>query len=111
MSVAPHPRHDGQLLYEWLEANFRYFTAGDPQLGDKKRGSVQRSASDRAIGTLQALLDQLDAADHERGAKIAERNRRGKLYRARAGEIVYRLVPYGYRRIPRSPAPQPPGDL
>ncbi len=42
-------------------------------------------------------------AEYER-AKIAERNRRGKLYRARAGEIVYRLVPYGYRRIPRSPA-------
>ena len=42
-------------------------------------------------------------AEYER-AKIAERNHRGRLYRARAGEIVYRLVPYGYRRIPRSPA-------
>lgn len=42
-------------------------------------------------------------AEYER-AKIAERNRRGRLYRARAGEIVYRLVPYGYRRVPRSPA-------
>src|SRR6266581_2994269 len=42
-------------------------------------------------------------AEYER-AKIAERNRRGKLFRARAGEIVYRLVPYGYRRIPRGPA-------
>jgi site-specific DNA recombinase len=41
-------------------------------------------------------------AEYER-AKIAERNRRGKLFRARAGEIVYRLVPYGYRRIPRGP--------
>jgi hypothetical protein len=39
-----------------------------------------------------------------RRAKIAERNRRGKLFRARAGEIVYCLVPYGYRRIPRGPA-------
>src|SRR6516225_10078470 len=42
-------------------------------------------------------------AEYER-AKIAERNRRGKLFRARAGEIVYRLVPYGYRRLPRGPA-------
>ena len=42
-------------------------------------------------------------AEYER-AKIAERNRRGKLFRARAGEIVYRLVPYGYRRFPRGPA-------
>ena len=41
-------------------------------------------------------------AEYER-AKIAERNRRGRLFRARAGEIVYRLVPYGYRRIPRGP--------
>jgi site-specific DNA recombinase len=42
-------------------------------------------------------------AEYER-AKIAERNRRGKLFRARAGEIVFRLVPYGYRRIRRGPA-------
>jgi DNA invertase Pin-like site-specific DNA recombinase len=42
-------------------------------------------------------------AEYER-AKIAERNRRGRLFRARAGEIVYRLVPYGYRRIPRGSA-------
>jgi site-specific DNA recombinase len=42
-------------------------------------------------------------AEYER-AKIAERNRRGRLFRARAGEIVYRMVPYGYRRIPRGPA-------
>ena len=39
-------------------------------------------------------------AEYEK-AKIAERNRRGRLFRARAGEIVYRLVPYGYRRLPR----------
>ncbi|MGH2363994.1 MAG: recombinase family protein, partial [Chloroflexota bacterium] len=42
-------------------------------------------------------------AEYER-AKIAERNRRGRLYRARAGEIVYHRVPYGYRRISRSPS-------
>lgn len=42
-------------------------------------------------------------AEYER-AKISERNRRGRLLRARAGEIVYRLVPYGCRRLPRGPA-------
>jgi site-specific DNA recombinase len=42
-------------------------------------------------------------AEYER-AKIAERHRRGKLFRARAGEIVFRLVPYGYRRVPSGPA-------
>ena len=32
-------------------------------------------------------------------AKVAERNRRGKLYRARAGEIPFWKVSYGYRRV------------
>jgi site-specific DNA recombinase len=41
-------------------------------------------------------------AEYER-AKITERHRRGKLFRARAGEIVYWRVPYGYRRLPRGP--------
>jgi len=39
-------------------------------------------------------------AEYER-AKITERNRRGRLFRARAGEIVFWRVPYGYRRLPR----------
>ena len=42
-------------------------------------------------------------AEYEK-AKFAERERRGKLYRARAGEVLSRKVPYGYRRVPRSPA-------
>jgi site-specific DNA recombinase len=41
-------------------------------------------------------------AEYER-AKIAERNRRGRLFRARCGEPVSWKAPYGYRRIPRSP--------
>jgi site-specific DNA recombinase len=39
-------------------------------------------------------------AEYER-AKFAERERRGKLFRARAGEVLSRKVPYGYRRVPR----------
>ncbi|MCP3995807.1 MAG: recombinase family protein [bacterium] len=48
------------------------------------------------------LLVQIQGAvaEYER-TKIAERHRRGKLYRARQGEICWNSVPYGYRRIPR----------
>ena len=48
------------------------------------------------------LLTQVQGviAEYER-AKISERNRRGRLFRARAGEIVTWKVPYGYRRVPR----------
>ena len=46
-------------------------------------------------------------AEYEK-AKFAERERRGKLYRARAGEVLSRKVPYGYRRVPRGPRPSAP---
>ncbi len=51
------------------------------------------------------LLTQVQGviAEYER-AKIVERNRRGKLWRSRAGEVVYWKVPYGYRRVPRTGA-------
>jgi site-specific DNA recombinase len=49
------------------------------------------------------LLVQIQGviAEHER-AKFAERGRRGKLYRSRAGEVLSTKVPYGYRRVPRT---------
>ena len=59
------------------------------------------------------LLTQVQGviAEYEK-AKIAERYRRGKLFRARAGEITTWKAPYGYRRVPaqrgRAGAP---GDL
>ncbi len=48
------------------------------------------------------LLVQIQGAvaEYER-AKLAERYRRGKLYRARQGEIFWNSIPYGYRRVPR----------
>jgi site-specific DNA recombinase len=48
------------------------------------------------------LLVQIQGAiaEYER-MKITERYRRGKLFRARQGEVVSGQVPYGYRRIPR----------
>lgn len=49
------------------------------------------------------LLTQVQGviAEYER-AKIAERYRRGKLWRARAGEVITWKCSYGYRRIPRT---------
>ena len=48
------------------------------------------------------LLTQIQGAvaEYER-IKIAERYRRGKLFRARQGEVCWWKAPYGYRRIPR----------
>ena len=49
------------------------------------------------------LLTQVQGviAEYER-AKIAERYRRGKLWRSRSGEVLAWRAPYGYRRIARS---------
>jgi len=49
------------------------------------------------------LLTQVQGvvADYER-AKMAERYRRGKLWRSRMGEVISWKPPYGYRRIARS---------
>jgi DNA invertase Pin-like site-specific DNA recombinase len=51
---------------------------------------------------LSKLMHQITGAvaEFER-AKIVERNRRGKLYRARCGEVVTWRAPFGYVRIPR----------
>ncbi len=51
------------------------------------------------------LLTQVQGviAEYER-AKIAERYRRGKLWRSRVGEVISWKAPYGYRRVPRSAA-------
>jgi site-specific DNA recombinase len=48
------------------------------------------------------LLTQVQGviAEYER-AKIAERYRRGKLFRSRAGEVIAWKTPYGYHRLPR----------
>lgn len=51
------------------------------------------------------LLTQVQGviAEYER-AKIAERYRRGKLYRSRLGEVISWRTPYGYRRLARDAA-------
>jgi site-specific DNA recombinase len=63
-------------------------------------------APDFAPGDPQAtLLTQVQGviAEYEK-AKIAERYRRGKLFRARGGEITTWKTAYGYRRVARSAA-------
>ena len=59
-------------------------------------------APDVASDPQARLLTQVQAviAEYER-AKITERSRRGKLFRARAGEAVCWRAPYGYVRVPR----------
>jgi site-specific DNA recombinase len=50
------------------------------------------------------LLVQIQGAvaEYER-AKIAERNRRGRLFRLRQGEVAIAVAPFGYRRVARTP--------
>lgn len=54
-----------------------------------------------AEGPQGRLMAQIQAAvaEFER-TKIAERNRRGKLWRARQGSVVSGQVPFGYRKVP-----------
>ncbi|MFN2505490.1 MAG: recombinase family protein, partial [Acidimicrobiales bacterium] len=59
-------------------------------------------APDIASDPQARLLTQIQSviAEYER-AKIAERSRRGKLFRARAGEATQWRAPFGYTRVPR----------
>ena len=56
-----------------------------------------------AEGPQGRLMAQIQAAvaEFER-TKIAERNRRGKLWRARQGSVVSGQVPFGYRKVAAS---------
>src|SRR5664279_2680129 len=75
--------------------------------GRRCRGAVAGSRRAPAIDDdpQSKLLTQVQGviAEYER-AKIAERYRRGKLFRSRAGEVIAWRVPYGYRRLPRDGA-------
>jgi site-specific DNA recombinase len=66
-------------------------------------------APDLAANDPQAvLLTQVQGVNRRiQEAKIAERYRPGKLFRARAGEITTWKAPYGYRRIAPSTASGP----
>ena len=63
--------------------------------------SIDSDPEARLLVQVQGVI-----AEYEK-AKFAERDRRGKLYRARAGEVLSRKVPFGYRRVPRGPQGPP----
>src|SRR6266567_1272344 len=48
-----------------------------------------------------AIYARVSTETQEKEHTIGERNRRGRLYRARCGELVSPDIPFGYRRIPR----------
>jgi site-specific DNA recombinase len=60
---------------------------------------LEQSPGDDPHSTLLVQI-QGAVAEYER-AKLAERYRRGKLHRARQGEVFWTNIPYGYRRIAR----------
>jgi site-specific DNA recombinase len=59
-------------------------------------GGLADSPHGRLLAQVQAAV-----AEFER-TKIVERNRRGKLWRARQGAVVSGDVPFGYRKVPAS---------
>ncbi len=76
----------GELALHGVSARF----TDAPALGDDPQATL--------LTRVQGVI-----AEYER-AKIAERYRRGKLFRSRAGEVLAWRTPYGYRRIPRDQA-------
>ena len=67
------------------------------RLGVKVRFLEGPAPGDDPQATLVVQMQGV-IAEYEKG-KIAERNRRGKLYRARAGEFPFWKVSYGHRRV------------
>ena len=59
---------------------------------------IENDTQARLLVQMQGVI-----AEYER-AHSAERQRRGKLYRVRAGEAIFTKVPYGYRRVARTDA-------
>lgn len=59
---------------------------------------IENDTQARLLVQMQGVI-----AEYER-AHSAERQRRGKLYKVRAGEAIFTKVPYGYRHVARSDA-------
>ncbi len=76
------------VLDELARHGVRMFFADAPSVDDDPQA--------RLLTQVQGVI-----AEYER-AKIAERYRRGKLWRSRSGEVLAWRVPYGYRRVARS---------
>ena len=76
------------VLDEFARHGVKVFFADAPSIDDDPQA--------RLLTQVQGVI-----AEYER-AKIAERYRRGKLWRSRCGEVLAWRVPYGYRRVARS---------
>jgi len=76
------------ILEEFARLQVRVRFADAPTIDDDPQA--------RLLTQVQGVI-----AEYER-AKIAERNRCAKLWRAKAGEVLSWKVPYGYRRVKRS---------
>ena len=76
------------VLEEFARLGVAVFFADAPNIDDDPQG--------RLLTQVQGVI-----AEYER-AKIAERYRRGKLWRSRSGEVISWKAPYGYRRASRT---------
>jgi len=76
------------ILDELARFEVRVLFSDAPPLGDDPQA--------RLLTQIQGVV-----AEYER-AKITERYRRGKLWRARSGEVISWKAPYGYRRVRRT---------
>jgi site-specific DNA recombinase len=85
--------HQYIVLEELARHQVRVIFSDAPPLDDDPQA--------RLLVQMQGVI-----AEYER-SKITERHRRGKLFRARMGEVISWSVPYGYRRVPRSPHSPP----
>ena len=76
------------VLEELARLGVAVFFADAPNIDDDPQA--------RLLTQVQGVI-----AEYER-AKIAERYRRGKLWRSRSGEVISWKTPYGYRRVART---------
>jgi site-specific DNA recombinase len=96
------------LTPDRLARNFAYqmlvideFTRLGVELRFVDAPPIDNDTEARLLVQMQGVI-----AEYER-AHSAERQRRGKLYKVRAGEAIFTKVPFGYRRVARSDATGP----
>ena len=90
------------LTPDRLSRSYAYQVLITDELARHGVGVVYLDTPALATDPQARLLTQIQSviAEYVR-AKISERSRRGKLFRARAGEAVHWRAPFGYVRVPR----------
>ena len=79
--------HQELIREELKKRNVNIIFLNRPQSGD--------TPEDQLLNGIQGLV-----AEYER-AKISERMRRGRLYKAKKGLLITSIAPYGYRYVPK----------